>query len=271
MGALIQTKGTQRLARYFNDRFDKDSLPSSRLAQIRDPITSALGVTLCQAFDDATNDLLKISDLFIAQNATVGTAAANSPWPQDQNDLLYPSATMAATVAIAGSPTLSFRLPGGVNQIPGYIAPRAAVCSLDARKSIPHGLIVAPNGVSAIAGGAGGTFTVTLNGNVNNVGVGEKICFTKGKHEQLVRRWRWYLKYDMTAESHSMIRRAISTALDNQSFKKITFQTIEETQKVLTQIETQLDNDLEFDDTFLMHIILMTRQTTSPDPIDQQV
>ena len=111
MGALIQTKGTQRLARYFNDRFDKDSLQTSRQAQ------TAGNLNLCQAFDDATNDLLKISDVFIAQNATAGTAATTTTWPQDQNDLLYPSATMTATAAVAGGAMLSFKLLGGVTQI----------------------------------------------------------------------------------------------------------------------------------------------------------
>src|SRR5262249_16124362 len=98
----------------------------------------------------------------------------------------------------------------------------------------------------------------------------ERICFTQGRHEQLVRRWRWYLKYDLQPENHVAIRRAISNALNDSNFKKITFQAIEDTQRVLVNVETQLDSNFEFDDRFFMHIILMTHQTTSPDPIDQQ-
>ena len=33
MGALIQTKGTQRLARLFNNRFDKGSIDQTRNVQ----------------------------------------------------------------------------------------------------------------------------------------------------------------------------------------------------------------------------------------------
>jgi hypothetical protein len=98
----------------------------------------------------------------------------------------------------------------------------------------------------------------------------ERICFTQGRHEQLVRRWRWYLKYDLQPENHVAIRRAIANALNDTNFQKITFQTIEDTQRVLTNVETRLGGNFEFDDIFIMHIILMTQQTTSPDPIDQQ-
>jgi hypothetical protein len=257
MGALIQTKGTQRLAKLFNDRFDGSGTGITFARGVQSTIAP-----LTKAFENGSNDLLQLSDMLIAQNAVQGH------WPADGNDFLYPSATMTTSAATAGATTLDFTLPATINTVPGYIAPGAAVCSLD-RKSIPRGTIVANNGVSAVTGGAGGTFTVTLSTNVT-VNAGEKISFAKGNNQQLVRRWRWYLKNDLQSANHDAIRRAIFQALDDPNFQKITFQTIEDKQRVLINIETQLNNNFEFDDPCFMHIILLTQQTTSPDPLDPQ-
>jgi hypothetical protein len=258
MGALIQTKGTQRLAKLFNDRFDAGSMNPTRGV-------ASTSRTLRAAFSDGSLDLLTISDLFIAQNAVATT------WPADGNDLLYPSATMSTTNPTGGAATntLNFAL-GGLTAIPSIIAAGAAVCSLDARKTIPKGTVV--GAVSAIAGG---NFNITLvdkNAAAVNVTVTnlERISFAKGNHQQLVRRWRWYLRFDLAPENHVAIRRAVSSALEDSDFKKITFQTVEDTQRVLAQPERQLNNNLEFDDAFIMHIILMTQQTTAPDPLDPQ-
>jgi hypothetical protein len=262
MGSLIQTKGTQRLARLFNDRFDKGSIPTAR------GVSNSSPLSLAAAFRDTTQDLLTISDAFIAQFAGAG-------WPADGDDFLYPSATLKAFAPTSATNVLNFALPG-VAAIPATssIAKGSAVVSLDNRNTIPRETIV--NTVSAV--GAGGTFSVTLvdrtpaaNPVPVTVPVGERICFTQGKHEQLVRRWRWYLKYDLKPDHHAAIRRAISTALDDQQFIKVTFQTVEDiAQKALTIVETQLNKKFEFDDTYLMHIILMTQQTTAPDPLDPQ-
>jgi len=263
MGGLIQTKGTQRLARLFNDRFDKGSIATAR------GVNSSSPLSLAAAFRDSTRDLLTISDAFIAQFAGAG-------WPADGDDFLYPSATMKASAPTAANNVLNFTLPAGVAAIPAAssIAKGSAVFSLDNRNTIPRGTVV--NTVSAV--GAGGTFSVTLVDRTSaanpvpvTVPVGETICFTQGKHEQLVRRWRWYLRYDLKPDHHAAIRRAISTALDDQQFLKVTFQAVEDTaQKALTIVETQLNKKFEFDDTYFMHIILMTQQTTAPDPLDPQ-
>jgi len=78
MGSLIQTKGTQRLAKLFNDRFDAGSIGTT-------------GGLVKAAFNDVSQDLLSISDSFIAANAVAG-------WPTTGttagDDLLYPAATM---------------------------------------------------------------------------------------------------------------------------------------------------------------------------------
>jgi len=262
MGGLIQTKGTQRLAKLFNKCFD-DNATGIAAARMVGPLRAA--------FKDASLDLLAISDRFIAQNAIAGS------WPADGNDYLYPSATMTTTNPTGGAATniLNFRLPAGIGAIPTAIAANSAVCSLDARKTIPHGTKVGV--VSPITGGAGGTFNVTLvdknaapvNVTVTNL---ERISFAKGKHEQLVRRWRWYLKYDLAPAHHASIRSAISSALEDTDFNftKITFQALEDTQRVLVSIEQNLNNSDEYDDTYRMSIILVTQQTTAPDPLDPQ-
>jgi hypothetical protein len=256
MGALIQTKGTQRLARHFNDRFDNNSMNATRGV-------SNASRTLRNAFADGSLDLLAISDMFIAQNAGSG-------WPSDGNDFLYPSATMTTTSAGPGS-TLQFRLPSGVTAIPDMILQGGApICSLDTRK-----IRGAFGGVPTL--GAGGNFSVPVvdkPGGTTSVTIpfaaNERISFAKGRHERLVRRWRWYLQHDLTPENHAAIRRAISAALEDTDFKKITFQSVEDTQRVLAKPERQLTTNFEFDDAFIMHIILMTQQTTAPDPLDPQ-
>ena len=143
------------------------------------------------------------------------------------------------------------------------IANGASVISLDKRGSIQNGTTVtAPPAL--ITGG----FTVTLSGNVN-VSKGERICFIMGTHQRLVRRWRWYLSHDLKSENDSAIKNAISSALDDPDFKLITFQTLEDTQGVLTSIEQQLDpTNTVFINQFILHVILMTQKTTAPDTPD---
>ena len=263
MGALIQTKGTQRLAKLFNDRFDAGSMPSTRGVA---GTFSGSPINLRDSFRNVSLDLLAISDLFIAQNAVAAS------WTPDGNDFLYPSATLRATNATGSTNTLSFALPSGFANIPAgsYVTVGSAVSSLDARKTIPKGTVA-----GAPTAPVGGVFNVPLldkNGAPVNVSITnqERICFNKGKHEQLVRRWRWYLRNDLLPENHAAMRRAISNALDDPAFRRITFQTIEDKQRVVAIAETQLDGNLEFDDVYHMRIILMTQQTTAPDPLDPQ-
>ena len=225
-----------------------------------------------QSFKKGANSLWEISDAFIAQNATT-----TATWPDGGNDVLYPSATMKvdALVFIPGTGPvpvpvlvpnkLQFKLPLGVVDIPTYIDEKAKVSCLNKRKKIPRGTTVTAKSIVD----ADGTFTITFSGPVS-AQKGDLVSFAKGKHEQLVRRWRWYLKSDLLAENSSAIRQAISSALDDDDFKKITFQAIEDTQKVHTRIETLLGNDLEFGDDYILHLVLMTQQTTAPDPLDPQ-
>jgi hypothetical protein len=263
MGSLIQTKGTQRLAKLFNNRFNP--LSTARLW------TNNIGgvqTTLPAAFRNPGANLLTLSDNFIAQYAT-----GNATWVNNGNDLLYPSATMAVDVLpTAGSPnTIGFKLPPGRSAVPGQIQQNASFRNLDNRKTFLAGTTI--SAVSGVTGGAGGTFTVTFSQNpiLANLALSDKISFGNGGHGQLVRRWRWYLAHDLLPENHAAIRSAISSALDDGDFTQVTFQTIEETQRVFASVQRQTDNtNDEFDNTFIQNIVLMTQQTTAPDPLDPQ-
>ena len=266
MGSLIQTKGTQRLARWLNNRFDASATGMS----VTKGASSSRGPgTILANFDPANVlSLSVISENFIAQYAGAG-------WPTDWNDLLYPSATMIptnpSTPATPTTSTLQFALPGAA--IPTLIAPGATVSNLTARLKIPSGTVVGtvtPNVPPT-------TFRVTLvdkrvlpNPVAVPVGASDLISFAKGKHERLVRRWRWYLKVDLKLENDVAIRNAIFTALSDDSFKRINFQTVEDKQKVLVTTQQKLNNNDELDDEFHMYILLLTESTTAPEQLDPQ-
>ena len=113
MGALINTKGTQRLAKLFNNRFSPLSA-----ARVWTNIIGGVQTTLPAAFRNPGADLLTLSDSFIAQYAT-----GNATWLNSGNDLLYPSATMTVDVLpTAGSlNVIGFKLPPGRSTIPAQI------------------------------------------------------------------------------------------------------------------------------------------------------
>ena len=265
MGALIQTKGTQRLAKFLNIRFDGSA---TGLSFIRS--TQRTGGTLLSAdFENTTgqNSLLKISDLYIAQNAT----AAGTTWPADGNDLLYPfSATMVPTNPGASVSPLQFTLAAGSKK-PDAIAVGSTVSNLTARGNIPPGTTV--GNVTPVVANA---FSVTLFDTAGNalpvkVGAKDKISFAPGKHERLVRRWRWYLKNDLKDENDNAIRSAISAALDDPSINMIIFQTAEDTQNVVVTTQQKLNNATdELGDEIDMYILLLTQSTTAPERLDPQ-
>jgi hypothetical protein len=263
MGGLIQTKGTQRLARWLNNRFDASATGMS----ITKGAASSHGPGTILANFDPVNalSLSVISENFIAQYAGSG-------WPTDWNDLLYPSATMIPTNPSTTS-TLQFALAPGA-AIPTLIAPGATVSNLTARQRIPSGTVVGavtPNVPPT-------TFRVTLvdksvppNPVAVPVVANDLISFAKGRHERLVRRWRWYLKIDLKPENDVAIRNAIFTALSDGSFKRINFQTVEDKQRVLVTTQQKLNNtNDELDDEFHMYILLLTESTTAPEQLDPQ-
>ena len=139
MGALIQTKGTQWLARFFNQRFDAGSIATTRAVQnLIGGTATSLKVAFAAAFD--STPLLTISDAFIAQYAS-----ANPTWYNNGRDALYPSTTLIAQ-AVAGSQITFNNPPGGwPNSIPiGVASPNITAADLEPGKglAIPKGATV---------------------------------------------------------------------------------------------------------------------------------
>jgi hypothetical protein len=263
MGGLINTKGTQRLAKLFNNRFN----PLSEARKWKNEIAT-VQTSLQAAFRNAATDLLSISDNFIAQYAT-----ANATWLNNGNDLFYPSATMTVDALPSGANlnVIGFKLPPGRSTVPEHIKTTASFRNLDNRRTFPDGTTI--QAVSGVSGGLGGTFTVTFTQNpiLTNLAKFDRISFGLERHRQLVRRWRWYLAHDLLPENHAAIRSAISSALDDSDFTQVVFQTIEDTQRVLTSVQGQTDDDFdEFNNMFKMYVVLLTQRTTAPDPLDPQ-
>src|SRR6478735_6844171 len=103
MGGLIQTKGTQRLANFFNkQRFDAPSIVRTRALENN---IGGVRVRLRDAFASTLDKtpLLTISDAFIAQNA-------GATWFANGRDALYPATTLVA-VAIPAPNQITFNNP----------------------------------------------------------------------------------------------------------------------------------------------------------------
>jgi hypothetical protein len=266
LGGLINTKGTQRLANLFNNRFSNLNAARKWTSTGVVTVPKTFAGTLGDAFDKDGFNLLRISDSFIAQNASSGA----NLWPADGNDILYPGATMITTAA-SNNTSLSFNLPAQITALSAgtMIVKGASVISVDKRGSIPKDTIVAAAPV--VTAGSPATLAVTLSQSASNVKSGERICFITGAHQRLVRRWRWYLTHDLKSENDGAIQDAISAALDDADFQSITFQAIEDTQRVVTNIEQQMDaSNISFINSFILHLVLLTQKTTAPDPLDPQ-
>ena len=177
MGALIQTKGTQRLARLFNNRFDSGSIGQTRGVQ------NSLGISLKTAFSTTfdNSSLLTISDNFIAQFST-----PLATWVPNGRDVLYPAATLVA-VAVAGN-TITFNDPAGA--FPNLIVNNVGAADLDRPGGISKGAVVTN---VARATPAANQTTVTFSVAVT-AQIGDKISFCPPKHQNLVRRWRFFPK-----------------------------------------------------------------------------
>jgi hypothetical protein len=260
MGALIQTKGTQRLVKLFNSRFS-----SLLAARLWNNSIGGVKTNICAAFN--AGKLLDISDVFIAQNADVSTAQT---WPSDMNDLLYPSATLSVS-GISNPSTFTFNIPSSGNPPQAIVAPSggtpgSAVSCIKKPKKIPHKTTVNSFSVS------GTTLTVNFTKNCPTLAANDLVCFAQGNHERLVRRWRWYLQNDLSGPNNDAIRQAINAALDDDTYQNIQFQTVEDLQQVVitpTATLTQDGSD-ELTDTMQMNILLMTQSTTAPDKLDPQ-
>lgn len=254
MGALIQTKGTQRLTHLFNNRFDKGSIDRTRA------VVTSSGVTLSAAFANFP-DLLTISDQFIAQNAN----ANGNNWVPNGRDVLYPAATLIA-VAVNGA-DITFNDPA--SGCPQMIANNISAADLDRPLGVPRGAIVSNVRHNTPANGQ---TTVTFNMQVT-AQAGDRISFCPLKHQNLVRRWRYYLSTELIGSNQSAIQGGVLTALSGNAVTRVEFQAIEDAAQAVhveTIPGTTDDDDSNIDPTHKsLSIILMTARTNNTvDPAD---
>ena len=116
--------------------------------------------------------------------------------------------------------------------------------------------------------------TVTFSANVTAV-ASHRISFTNVNHQNLLRRWRWYLLKDLQPSNHSLIQSAVLNALTDTSVNAVIFQTVEDTaQKVLVNTEYLTTGDADDSNlvigTKYISVTLITPRTTAPDPLDKQ-
>jgi hypothetical protein len=251
MGGLIQTKGTQRLARLFNNRFDAGSIPQTRA------VKNSSGTLLQGAFASLP-DLRTISDNFIAQYSST------KHWVPNVRDVLYPAATLVA-VTVAGN-DVTFNDPAA--GWPPLIANGISAADLDHPAGVPRGATV--TNVAHGNPGAGQTkvtFNAPLTAQAN-----DRISFCTVKHQNLVRRWRYYLGNELYAANHAAIQSAVLTALTDLSVTSASFQAIEsstQTVFVETILATTNAEDDNLDPTHKrLFLALMTARTNAPDPVD---
>jgi len=250
LGGLIQTKGTQRLARLFNNRFDNGSIGQTRAVQ------NSSNTLLKVAFATLPN-LLAISDNFIAQYSSA------AHWVPNGRDVLYPAATLVA-VAVAGRDITFKDPPGGW---PTLIANGISAGDLNHSAGIPKGATV--TNVVPHAGQTTVTFSVPVTAQVS-----DRISFCPVKHQNLVKRWRYYLGIELDPSNHTLIQKAVLTALTDLSVTSVTFQALESTTQsalIETILATTDADDDNLDPTHKsLFIALLTARTNAPDPIDDQ-
>jgi hypothetical protein len=103
---------------------------------------------------------------------------------------------------------------------------------------------------------------------------GDCISFCPPKHQNLVKRWRYYLGTELHSPNQTLIQKAILTALTDPSVTLVKFQAIESTTQsalIETILGTTDDDDDNLDPTKKsLFIALLTAQTNAPDPVDAQ-
>jgi hypothetical protein len=249
MGALIQTKGTQLLAGFFNGRFSKANLPVMR---------GIGGGSLINDFGFRSS-LLDISDAYLGQ------------WT-DGSDVLYPTTTVTSGVTGAKTTTtLNF-----TNPLPNTPQVQVGMAIDDDWPITPPSKAI-PNGTTVNAIDATRKIVTISKPLVKDITLGPPIVpivFSDTNHPNLWKRWRYYLKNDLFAQNHSAIQTAIYEALVDdgpRGYQCVTFQAIEApTQSVLCATEFgltggKIDPTLKF-----KQIVLLTARTTANAPIDPQ-
>jgi hypothetical protein len=254
MGGLIQTKGTQYLANFFNQRFSSTG----------GSLTTLRGITIGGAVPPSLiSDFAKpfgVSSLFYLSEKYRGQ------WT-DGSDVLYPACSISGVTSVAGNLN-QLTFPGNV---PAFIvnaintgAPTLQVYNESRPGSINSGITVQAS-VSAT--------TIRLSTAVNSaIQASDWLVFIDTNQANLLKRWKYYLQYDLLNKNHSEIQAAVHQVLADLSFDHAIFQAIESTSQ-------NVDRAIEFDAAAsnyaslgvkYMHVVLQTARTTSPTPLDPQ-
>jgi hypothetical protein len=243
MGMLIQTKGTLYLASFFNNR----------IALIKSGTTSTLIETTLAASYGST-------PLYYISEALVGH------WPVDGSDVFYPTTTVATVQALAaGGNSLSF-----TGALPASVVSGQAIWDQDRPGAIPAGATI-----GAPVFTAGVTAVPLLTSTNANIAAGNTIVFSNPSHPNLIKRWKYYLQYELSYQNHLAIQAAINQGVNDSSITQINFQSVEsQTQSVSSSVEYQPTNTTTFPSLNktqkYLNIVLETPLTKAPDPQDPQ-
>jgi hypothetical protein len=244
MGMLILTKGTQFFATFLNGRFNSTNLPTLRT--MGSVVTDFQGSQL-------PSSLGFTSLLTICENHWGGWA--------DGGDVFYPTATVTTVQAANNTTTLTFS-----GALPTWVTtanPTAALWDQTTPAAIPTGTTILTVNSST---------NITLSNPVTHVGANDTIVFSDPRHPNLIKRWKYYLRSELSSTSHAKIQNAIAQALLTTSYTSVNFQTIEDTaQKVVVSTEFGLRGNGNIDqNNKILNIVLLTPATQSSVPIDSQ-
>ena len=276
MGALIQTKGTQLLARFFSSQFGAGTYDarSVNLNWMRNNPSDAHGgpgggasqvQNLINDFGLIPYGGAKINPLSLSRYFLYDLSQNYSGLGPNSTDLFYPPLTanpagldLTTGAAIqAGDGQLTFAL------VPSWV--RVGMTITDTRGAIAPNTTV-QNPITATY------FAISANA-VAAAAAGDQITFSDPNHANLLARWQYYLQYEMQPAVHDTIRQGIYLALVDGSVKNIKFDAVEhtvQTANISNEYEA-LPSGGKLDDTRKhMRILLLTSATKSPTNVDSQ-
>src|SRR5262249_45150368 len=93
-------------------------------------------------------------------------------------------------------------------------------------------------------------------------------------HANLLKRWKFYLQYELQSRWHHAIRKNILKALLDNSYRRIIFDTLEGSDQIVLASDECQSSNINDDDnditTKYMRILLVTPLTSAPDPLGPQ-
>jgi hypothetical protein len=248
MGGLIQTKGTQYLANFFNTLFSGANLA-----------TTLRGAGFASLVSDFSKPYAVSSLYFLSEKY-------RGKWT-DSSDVFYPACSITGFASVGGSlnQLTIANVPAFItNTINAGLVTLVVYCETRALNSTNT-----PIRVTGMANATTVQLATPVGTAVQNT---EPLVFIDINQANLLRRWKYYLQYDLLDKNHSEIQAAIHQVLADPSFDHAIFQVIESTSQ-------SVDRAIEFDATAsgfaslgvkYMQVVLQTARTTSPTPLDPQ-